>query len=420
MPGMRVRPQSRDRSPRAGAGPRRRSALRARATGLAALLVLLVLLFGARGTVLAGPPQRPAAPRLRQQQPAPSLTEQLMKGSDPLLRETAALVLGDGGDRAALPALLTCLRADDNRWVRAACAEALGRLGQPTGLPALTQAIEREKHPRVRRAIARALVRLGQRSGVSELMWQLETGAQHDKAEAMHLLVHAFGQALGQAPAPWWRFFNQQGYRALAARAAGSTELRELAGLRGADGRRWGPLLIGAEPARWLQVCAAVLRVDPGTRLAIGAPELLALERRQGLPPSGCLLLISSDWQHAPAPAPAPTPRALKRLARAARRKAAAPTHAPLAGPGLTEGAVRLLLQRAPGLLGIGIDAPRLDPISLADEPALRLLSAAGKLVITHLDGLRELPQQRLRVLLVPGQPAPARARPVLVLALIP
>lgn len=398
-------------------------------TGPWSAIALALLLIGAPGTARAQA-QAQAQSTRRESRPAPSLAEQLTKAKDPLLRETAALVLGDGGERAALPLLTACLRNDDNRWVRAACAEALGRLGDPAGVPPLTQAIEREKHPRVRRAVAQALLRLGQRGGVDELMWQLQTGAQHDQAEAMHALVHSFGRALGQDPQPWWEFFAQQGYQSLPARAAGAPSLRELGGLRGADGRRWGPWLndptppTHPTPERWRQVCATVLRIDPATRLGVGAPELRALERRQGPAPSGCLLLISTGWQEAPRPTRGPTrgplPHQSSKLPPAAPQapREAAPTL--VAGPGLTEGAVRWLLARDPGLLGIGIDAPRLDLPSLAGDPALELLRAARKLVVTGLDGLRQLPQQRFRVLLVPGQALADGERPVLLLAITP
>lgn len=397
------------------------------ARGVAAqVLVALVLLALAPGRAGAEAPlprvtptPRPsAAPRA-----TPSLELQLAHARDPLLRESAALVLGDGGGAAALPLLIGCLRNDDNRWVRAACAEALGALGDPLGVAPLTAAIQREKHPRVRRAVARALLRLGQRSGLEELMWQLQTAAQHDKAEAMHVLVHGFGRALAQTPAPWWEFFAQQGYQALAARATGSTRLRELPGLAASGRARLGPFLFGPLPERWREVCATVLRIDPGTRLALDPAALLALERRQGSPPRGCLLLVSTGWLQAPVPRAVPSPAPASPAPGTARNAppgTVAPRPARRAGPGLTAEAARLLLQRWPTILGIGIDAPRLDAPSAADEPALALLRGAQKLVITSLDGLRELPQQRVRVLLLPGEQTGADERRVLVLALPP
>ena len=82
-----------------------------------------------------------------------SLAQLLQRGKDPLVRESAAQIMGLRGGREAIPLLLRRMKDDDNRWVRARCAEALGRLGAVNAIKALRSALGREKDQRVRRAV---------------------------------------------------------------------------------------------------------------------------------------------------------------------------------------------------------------------------------------------------------------------------
>jgi len=74
-----------------------------------------------------------------------------------VLRRNAAVALGNGGDRAAIPALARALGADPHPMVRGHAAWALGRIGAPAALLALEQAAQVEKNPSVREEIAAAL-----------------------------------------------------------------------------------------------------------------------------------------------------------------------------------------------------------------------------------------------------------------------
>jgi HEAT repeat protein len=56
------------------------------------------------------------------------------------VREAAAVLIGDSGAGAALPALKHALRnRDEDEWVRLRIGEAVARLGDPDGLPVLLE-----------------------------------------------------------------------------------------------------------------------------------------------------------------------------------------------------------------------------------------------------------------------------------------
>jgi hypothetical protein len=221
-----------------------------------------------------------------------SITELLTAARDPLVRETAAQVLGQRGAATAVPLLAKQLAKDDNKWVRARCAEALGRIGDPGAIRALTSSLAKEKDQRVRRSVARALVRFGQRAGLNELMWQLKAGTNHTKAEVMAFLVGVTGRPLGQDDKAWWSYLSRRGNIFLARRPAGVPAIVEL-----------------GRPEK--------TRLHAGTRFSWRAVPAVVLGRRlRGPIPDGCLLLID--------------------------------------GP-LTPGAARKLLVRAPGMIGIGL-----------------------------------------------------------------
>ena len=61
-----------------------------------------------------------------------------------VLRRNAALALGNGLDRADVPALAAALDADPHRGVRAHAAWALGHIGSPRAFDALEHALSRE------------------------------------------------------------------------------------------------------------------------------------------------------------------------------------------------------------------------------------------------------------------------------------
>ena len=78
----------------------------------------------------------------------------LVEAKDPLVRESAAQVLGHRGGEHAVALLKERLRKDEHKWVRARAAESLGLLGAREATHALTAALSREKDQRVRRTVA--------------------------------------------------------------------------------------------------------------------------------------------------------------------------------------------------------------------------------------------------------------------------
>jgi hypothetical protein len=325
-----------------------------------------------------------------------SMEQLLTKAKDPLVRESAAQVLGLRGSPTSVPLLLGCLQKDDNLWVRARCGEALGQAGATTAIRQLRSALDREKDQRVRRTIAIALARLGQRTGVEELMWQLKSGTNHTKAEVMHFLVGITGQPLGQNVKAWWAYLARTGNRFLSLRAGGSP------GLAAIEGRN--PVVFSRSVRPWQQLPAVVLRFP--TDRAITPDALRAHERRNGAIPDGCLLLLRGV-------APAKKPAKAKNPPKA--KKPALP------GPGLTVEAARTLLKRAPKLLGVGIDARSIDPPTAKQRSAARdLLVSSGRLVLVGLDGLDRIAAHGTRLLLVDLGAGPEGGRRVRALAVLP
>ncbi len=74
-----------------------------------------------------------------------------------VLRRNAAVALGNGLDRADVPALADALRDDPSPLVRAHAAWALGRIGSPRAYAALRRAAGEEPEPTVRAEIGAAL-----------------------------------------------------------------------------------------------------------------------------------------------------------------------------------------------------------------------------------------------------------------------
>jgi len=328
----------------------------------------------------------------------------LVHSKDPLVRETAAQVLGQRGSLQTVSLLVQRMAKDDNLWVRARCAEALGSMGASNAIRDLRSALAREKDQRVRRMIGMALVRLGQRTGIEELMWQLKSGTNYTRAEVMTFLVQLFGQPLGQDADAWWAYLAVDGNRLLAHRPPGAWAIKGLTGLN----RR--PLqLLGRPLSRsWQQVPAVVLRLSP-TREPITVEHLQQLQRSSGSVPDGCLLLVQTDWRDAPPQAAPPsTPGKPK-------------PPAPPTGPGLTLDAVKHLLQQAPHLLGLGIDTPTLDAPGVTGRPGAELLLSQKRFVIPGVDGMDQLPAHGLRMLILDHGPARrAGERRIALLAIMP
>ncbi|PIE17361.1 MAG: hypothetical protein CSA65_09135 [Proteobacteria bacterium] len=317
----------------------------ARATGRGLLAALLALAWAevavAKGRRLA----KDGAP----------LIDVLSAHREPLKRESAALLLGLAGNRAALPALTRALQRDASRWVRARAAEALGRLGLQSAIAELKRALGREKQQAVRRAVAGALLRLGRRAGLLELMWQLRSGRNHDKAEAMRLLVAATGQPLGQDVGRWWSYLAARGYGQLATRKARWRELA-IAGIE-----------VWPRGKRWRELCVTTLDVGP-TRRPLTARVLKRAARRRGGIDDGCLIVLRTAWRRA------------KRLPRRRPRRAGQSARpADETPPALTLEGLRWLLSRAPKLSGVALDGPRLD-VSGPGVPVRDALRKGGRI----------------------------------------
>jgi hypothetical protein len=108
-----------------------------------------------------GSPAPPPPPRAA---PAPSdIDRQLVELSnpDPARRHSAAVQLGQLGDRRAIPALVQALQTDSSEAVRAAAAFSLGTLGAREAAPNLSAAADHDPAPEVRTAAATALQQVG-------------------------------------------------------------------------------------------------------------------------------------------------------------------------------------------------------------------------------------------------------------------
>ncbi|MBW2731339.1 MAG: HEAT repeat domain-containing protein [Deltaproteobacteria bacterium] len=306
--------------------------------------------------------------------PVQTPLELLERASDPLKRETAALVLGRARATHALPRLLVKLRRDKNRWVRAACAEALGQIGSLRAVEGLRLALGREKNQRVRRHLGEALMRLGHKAGVLELMWQLRAGTRHDRAEAMRALVHATGQPLGQDLSAWWTYLARRGYRRVATRPRGASSLLKISDQTTMFS--FSPL-----PQR---LCATTLHIEGGP---FGPKKLQEAIYQQGPGAEGCLLLLAT------------------RGVRGANKVVFA---------GITHEGVAYLLERFPTLTGLGIDRPRIAVTGQKD--IIRGILATRKLGI--LLGLKDL--HRLMGRTIPLIAIPQSSRQTQLLALLP
>lgn len=308
---------------------------------------------------------------------AVSIESMLANSRDPLVRESAAQVLGLRGSSAAVRLLVGCLSGDDALWVRARCAEALGRIGDPSSIHPLNSALAREKNQRVRRMIAQALVRLGQRAGINELMWQLKAGTNHTKAEVMAFLIDMLGQPLGQDVDAWWSHLADKGSLSLARRPRGSPSIVEMG----------GAVLHLPDGQSWLQVPAVVLDLASGRDL-ITERSLKTYERRNGALPDGCLLLLRTE-------------RSKKNPQIKQKNR--------LSGPGMSLDAARYLLHRLPNLVGIGIDSQNLDPPG--SKEVRRFLLSRKKVVVESLGDMDRIWKNGTRLLLL---------QPARVLAILP
>ncbi len=338
-----------------------------------------------------------------------SLEQLLEKSRDPLIRETAALVLGVRGSKAAVPLLIKRLKEDDNKWVRARSAEALGRIGSPKALAPLNSALSKEKEEQVRRYIAKALLWMGQKRGIDELMWQIKSGTNHSKAESMTILSATFSQPLGQNEKAWWRYLSSKaGKSFLEKRPTGSPVTFELRGLKLSEkATRKGPYLEANKRFGWRRTPAYVIKLSP-QYFAITAKTLSLYEKQNGPIPDGCLLFLQTDWLHAKPP---------RHQKQGGRKKGAKPGEGQkspggrskaggnqaIKGPGITPDAVEYLLKRAPQMLGLALDTPLLGEVSSPTlKSSVMQLIQRGKLVIESVGDMDRLPPQGFQVLVIP------------------
>jgi kynurenine formamidase len=340
--------------------------------------------------------------------------ELLAKSKEPLIRETAAQVLGLRGNDQSVPLLALALAQDPNLWVRSRCAEALGNIGSPSAIPPLRTALTNEKDQRVRRMIGLALARHGQSSGVKELMWQLTSGTNYTKAEVMQSLVVLTGQPLGQNVEAWWRYLDPDGQTLLARRPGGHPALLELRGAQAKGGQaRRGPFLYAGTSPTWQQVPAVVISLEPNLS-PLTSGILQRYEKEHGVIPDHCLLMIHTRWREAKPP----TKSKEQTSPKSRMDTAGPPEHLEL---GMHVDAARYLLKVAPHLVGVGIDAPTIDAQG-APRPAARdLLLNAGKLVLESVDDLDRLQPYSTRLLVISlGRPLETNPFRVLLLAVLP
>ncbi|MCB9557668.1 MAG: HEAT repeat domain-containing protein [Deltaproteobacteria bacterium] len=297
---------------------------------------------------------------------------QLLKSHrDPLVRESAAQVLGQSGRRDALDLLQDRMLNDSDPWVRASCAEALGRIGDRAAQQALKRALAKAKHNRVRRAVATALVRIGERAGLWELMWQLRAGTNHDRADSMHTLVATFGKPFGQTMADWWRYFRGQGHQHMGNLPLGSPAISELRGKFKSKGT-W----------HWRQLPLVVIGLSHSP---LTEADLKQLVRRGAIPDR---VLVIFDAREA-------RPRDVAAAQTSPQQTASTPPPPPL----ISDRVATELLKLRPGLLGVGTTTAMLDRAS-------ERFYNAGLVVLEGLDRLDTLRAGASRLLLVRGPPA--------------
>lgn len=361
------------------------------------------LIFLCLGVIFMGQASPPAWAKRENQ--ARSVEEMLVKHKDPLIRESAAQILGLRGSSSAIPLLIQALKNDENKWVRARSAESLGLIGSTSAIQPLQSALNKEKDQRVRRMIGQALLRLGQRSGIDELMWQLKSGNNNSKAEAMQFLVATTGQPFGQDIDRWWNYLYDHGRVFLALRPEGSPAIRELRGLKSDQPKipGAGPYLYAKKPQSWQQVAAIVLSFSPSP-LPVTKAKLIEYEKAHGPIADGCLLLLRTRWQeakHGNLPANNKMLSSKSSLREKAKNRPDSSTDAVAPWPWLENDAAQYLLQRAPGLLGIAIDTPTLDSPLSVEQPTRNLLVDKNRLVLESLGDMDRLQPEGTRLLIV-------------------
>lgn len=98
-----------------------------------------------------------------------SLIEALASHPEPLVRSTAAEVLGLRGDETALRPLVKALKADPDLLVRQGAALALARMGEPSGLESLREFLVTASDPVNQVFLAARLAELGESAGYKQV-----------------------------------------------------------------------------------------------------------------------------------------------------------------------------------------------------------------------------------------------------------
>jgi HEAT repeat protein len=131
--------------------------------------------------------------RLKERRDLAGLVRLLERG-DPSVRHLAAEALGDLGDPAALPALLTALAGPDEEGVRWRAAEGLARLGEPAvaGLAALAE----DGDPDVRWKAIVALGDIGDHRAAPTLRGRLADPDRFVRGRAVSALARLGAQCL--------------------------------------------------------------------------------------------------------------------------------------------------------------------------------------------------------------------------------
>jgi len=129
----------------------------------------------------------------------PAPVRELLHSPDSRLRRAAILALGELGDKAAIPTLLTIAQEDDSPLVRPAAVEALGSMGE-SALAHQLLPLARDANAYVRAALAPTLATLD--PGSTDVLVALRVLAEDDVEHVAAAAHYALHQCKAHPPKP--------------------------------------------------------------------------------------------------------------------------------------------------------------------------------------------------------------------------